>query len=449
MVLYLRYALELACVLPAAVFAFLPVRERLRARAGVVAAAGAAVLAIVAGGAWLCAGYGWDSNRVLLPCVPLFLAAYLAAVRLETAKKLFCFFTAAMLSAFCTMYTNYLAAPLETDGEPFTPASGVLCLTLAAAVGAIFWQTLTQRLPYLFAEERLEKAWRYFAAIPLLLAAFCFWVTPLHPSMVLLGRVREIALVVMLIVPLLFFAFCHLTWWLTKTLTESARLQAENDLLQIEQKRYAELRDYMDETRALRHDFRQHLAVIERLHAAGDDESLTAYLRQLHAAAEGGRKHYCDNLAVDALAAHYDALAAERDAEIEWALRLPETLPLTDAEYCAMFGNLLENALHAVAELPAERRRVRARAEIRRNGSLTLSVDNPYAGEVRLGTDGLPADKRPGHGVGLASVAATVHRCNGLLLLRTEGGVFSADVVLHAGRAGAGERGAGVSAKTE
>ncbi len=433
MELYFRCALELAVLLPVAVFALLPVRAHFRFRAAAVyAVAGAAVLAFVFAGACLCARQGWDTDRVLLPCLPLFLAAHLAAVRLETSKKLFCFFTAVMLSGWCTMYTNFIAAPFETRGEPFQLKSSAICFALIVVVGGIFRLMLTDRLPYLFEEERLEPVWRYFALVPLFFAVLDHWMTPVDPANVQIGRVRIISLAIMLTVPLIFFAFCYLLWWLTKTLVESSRLQEENSLLQIEQKRYEGLQVHMLETRALRHDFRQHLAVLERLYSAGDNENLSEYFRQLHAATEGGHRRYCANRAVDALAAHYDELAEEQNSVIEWTLDLPDKLPLTDMEYCAMLGNLVENALHAVEKLPMEKRRVKVGSQQSSDSILTICVDNPYEGSVKLGRDGLPRVKRLGHGVGLASVSATVRRYNGTMAIRTEGGLFSVDIVLYA-----------------
>ncbi len=430
---YLRCALELAVVLPAAVFAFLPVRKQLRFRVPVVCAASGAILLIfILAGARLCVGNGWSASRVLLLGTPLLFAAYLAAVQMETAKKLFSFFTAAMLVSWCSMYTNFIVAPFETRGGIFSLRSGLICFGLIAVLGASFYLTLAYKLPYLFEVERLESVWRYFALVPLFLAALDCWMSPLDPANVTVGRVRIISLVIMLFIPVVFFAFCYLLWWLTKSLVESARLQEENNILQIERKRYEALQGYMDETRALRHDFRQHLAVIERLHRVGDDENLSEYLRQLHVAAEGKHKRYCVNRAVDALAAHYDALAGEQNALIEWMLDLPERLILSDMEYCAMLGNLVENALHAVEKLPMEKRRVKVGSQQNSDSILTLCVDNPYEGTVKLGRDGLPRARRAGHGVGLASVAGTVHRYNGTMAISAEMGIFSADIVLYA-----------------
>lgn len=56
--------------------------------------------------------------------------------------------------------------------------------------------------------------------------------------------------------------------------TRSAQLDRENQLLAVESRRYTELRTYMEQTRHLRHDFRQHLHVIAGLTEAGQVDEL-------------------------------------------------------------------------------------------------------------------------------------------------------------------------------
>ena len=62
---------------------------------------------------------------------------------------------------------------------------------------------------------------------------------------------------------------------------------------------------------------------------------------------------------------------------------------------------------------------------------LGLSMENPYAGRVRFGRDGLPRSSQPEHGIGLSSVAATVHKYNGTLDITTENGIFSVNILLN------------------
>ncbi|MBO4915674.1 MAG: GHKL domain-containing protein [Oscillospiraceae bacterium] len=90
------------------------------------------------------------------------------------------------------------------------------------------------------------------------------------------------------------------------------------------------------------------------------------------------------------------------------------------------------NGVALAEKLPMEKRRVKIGSRQGSDSILTLCVDNPYSGSVRLGRDGLPRAKRVGHGVGLVSVAATVHRYNGTMSIRTEDSLFSVGIVPYA-----------------
>lgn len=73
-------------------------------------------------------------------------------------------------------------------------------------------------------------------------------------------------------------------------------------MLQMESKRYEELRNYMEETSALRHDFRQHILMIIQLSEAGKFSELQEYLSQFKDKAGKRYNRYCDNIAVDGIA---------------------------------------------------------------------------------------------------------------------------------------------------
>ena len=51
-------------------------------------------------------------------------------------------------------------------------------------------------------------------------------------------------------------------------------------------------------------------------------------------------------------------------------------------------------------------------------------------GDIVFGRNGLPTSHKKDHGVGLASVAATVKRHNGTLSITAKDGVFSATNIL-------------------
>ena len=117
--------------------------------------------------------------------------------------------------------------------------------------------------------------------------------------------------------------------------------------------------------------------------------------------------------------------------KISWRLELPHTLPVKETEYCAMMGNLIENALKAVKTLPQEKRKVNVISSMLSDAMLGLSVDNEYAGSISIGRNGLPESIREGHGMGLISVMNTVNHYGGTMNISTMDNIFSVDIILY------------------
>ena len=432
--LFLRCWLEFAILIPCAVMALLPVRRELRFSAvRVFALSAAAVLAFSLAGAALCVSRHWKTNTVMIPLLPVLFCLYSCAVQLRLAKKLFCFFNAVMLGCFCTMYLHFIVAPLEINNPDlyFSVPSSVICLSLSIAVGAVFFHALNREIPDLLNVESLENIWNQLFLLPLLFALFIYWITPVSFQVVMTGRVRVISLVLTGLVPLMALAVYHFSWRIAKQLTKSAFLTQENTLLRMESKRYDELRAYMDANRAMRHDFRQHLLVISQYARQGQLKELQSYLQPLVDQAGQSPMRLCANPAVDALASHYSRLALKQNAQVIWRLDLPESLPLPDNDYCAMLGNLVENALNAMTALPEGERKAQVISRMLSDTMLGLTVDNPYRGTIPLGKNGLPKAKLTHHGVGLESVANTVNRYHGTLNIKTENQVFSVEILLY------------------
>ena len=431
---FLRYALEFAMLLPAAAYALLPAGEELRVRPGVlIPVTAAALLAVICGAAALSLWLGWPSY--IISCILLLLAypVLLAASDLSWSKAVFCLANAAMLSAFVCMYTNFIMAPMESDAElTFTPLSSVVCLALAVVVGLVFFRTMNRKLPYLFRLENLDRAWSWLSLIPLALTGLMVWIATFRTADITAGRVRVLALALFPLIPIAVLALYHMFWWTAVQQNRTNALERQADLFRMEGKRYESLVSYMDETRAMRHDFRQHLAVVGSLARSGRTEELNTYLGQMEEDVSKGSGQMCANAAVDAIAAHYTSLAAAQKTHIDWTLELPAAVPLTESELCAVFGNLLENAMQAVAKLPEDKRRITAAARMVSPAIVGLSVTNPYEGKLTLNRSGLPVTRRKGHGIGLASVRNIVKKYNGTLDISVDNQIFSASVILYA-----------------
>ena len=353
---------------------------------------------------------------------------------LSFSRKIFCLLNAGMLCELCSMYTRFITAPYESTGHTFTDTTAIPALAflgMSAVVGVVFFRTLTVKLPVLMNEERIAGVWRYMFLFPLVMSIVIHWMTPISPRVVMTGRVRPIALALVTFVMASAFMFYHIFWWTTARLTESARLQQENTFLQMEAKRYNEMKSYVNYARELRHNFRQHILVITSLAYSGQLPELREYLSQFADMNTKNYKLFCANHAVDAVASHYDRVAGTQDTAITWRLELPAELAVREADYCAIFGNLIENALTTVKTLPPESRKINVISSMLSQYMTGISIDNPFTGKITFGKNGLPISPKAGHGIGLASVMNTVRRYNGNMNITTTDNIFSVDIILY------------------
>lgn len=431
-----RYLLELAVIFPAALFAVLPARASLKyppVKVCVYVLCVMICLCVIE--ALVCAKYSIHSWYAVVINGVLFPLAYIFLVNANLYRKLFCLLNSAMLCELCTMYTRYIIAPYElADSHEFTASAlhSLLFLGSSVIVCAVFFRTLTVKLPALMNEERIAGVWRYMFLAPLVMTLLMRWMTPLRPFVVMTGRVRPVAIVLVTFVMISAFMFYHIFWWTTQRLTESARLQQENTFLQMEAKRYEELKSYMNYSRTLRHDFRQHILIINHLTESGQIDELKDYLSQFTASMSlDSRKIYCANPALDALAAHYDLLAESQQTQITWRIELPQTLTVNEADFCAMLGNLTENALNAVRTLPPDQRKINVMSSMLSDYMTGISIDNTYTGKITFGKNGLPFSGHKGHGIGLISVKNTVNRYGGSMNITAKDGIFSVDIILY------------------
>ena len=430
--LFIRHALELSICIPAAIMAFLPVRRNVRFKwPAMMALTGSFLVAFILIGASVCVRFQVSTGFILLPFLLLCFEVFTLVVRLGMTKKIFCFLNACMLCFFTTVYSVFLTAPEEPDEGPFTIRSSLICLGITFLILIFFYKTLSVKLPYLLNEDRLNRSWWVLSLILLVVCAVFLYINPESMEPLRISRVRSVGLVGLAMYPIAIFLIYHLFWWTTMRLNENAEMRQENTVLNMEQKRYEELRIYMDETRTLRHDFRQHIRVITELAADEKYDELKNYVKQFSGILKKGYTPFCANMAVDAVASHYANLAETKKTKMEWDLRLPRELPIPEVEFCAMLGNLLENALNATEKVPEEKRRIDVMSSMLSDTMLGLSVNNPYTGKVRFDREHLPTSIVPGHGVGMPSVAATVKRYNGDLDITAKDGIFSVNIMLY------------------
>lgn len=429
------YALELCMAIPAFLMAMAPVNRSLFMEKKETYALATAYLALLIGtGAIVCRRLYLPTVVVMVPGSLLLFLPYAKTVDLSLPKKTFCFANAMMLCFFSTMYATVIMAAWEANNpsKVHLPQTGLLALFIAVILCLLFQETLVEKLPALLHHSEIDDLWRWLVLIPIAFAVLMWWMIPRDPALIMLGHTGAIMLVMTALIPFIAWLLYNIAWNVMSRVWEEAQLRQEVTILRAEERRYNELRTYISEGRALRHDFRHHLLAMRGMLETNRLSELSEYLEQLSSMeAEGQRPQFCRNMAVDSIAAYYDALAQETHVNMTWYLDLPEQLPVAEVDFCAILGNLVENAIKASAELEEPRRWVEVVSQEVTDHALGINVRNSFAGEVRFGRDGLPKARKRGHGIGLSSVLTTVERYNGGLDTHAQDGEFFAGVILY------------------
>lgn len=337
------------------------------------------------------------------------------------------------MMAVCTLLSAVLNARAEVgnDAPACLVSTSLIKLGLSAVLCIIFWFTAVQWSRWLLREYRGEAFWQSAWPLPTIYAAFLVFCMPLDPAVVLINRLMIISVLAVSISLLGIFLLLYEMYQVAREYTRSAQLDRENQLLAVESRRYTELRAYMEQTRHLRHDFRQHLHVIAGLTEAGQVDELKNYLHQYESELSEERPTLCANPAVDALAGHYDHEAHSLGVPVDWRLELPRQLAVPEADFCMMLGNLLENAFHASQKLPPEQRQVKVMARMLSPAMLGLLVENRYDGVLKRQQGTLHSTKHDGMGIGLVSIQTAVSRYGGSMTVETENCLFRVNILLN------------------
>lgn len=185
---------------------------------------------------------------------------------------------------------------------------------------------------------------------------------------------------------------------------------------------------------ARQHDFKHQLQTLERLMASGNTEEAQRYFNSYRCgAADAGLTFVTGNLAMDALLTSKALACQSEQIAFEYTAYPLGDLPIPEVDFCAVVGNLLDNAMEGAARVTGaqERRWVRL-AFSRMWDMFTVTCENsmrPSAIRKRKGRF-ISSKKGVGHGYGIQSVIRVVDAFGGLYRFEAKGDVFTATLTL-------------------
>ena len=351
----------------------------------------------------------------------------------SVSQSILLFLSPATVAAVALMLSVCLNARREvTNVQPIYLLSTVLLnLGIESLLAIVYALVAVPWLRWLLREYQVERVWRVVSPIPAICIAFIIFIMPQDPATVLVNRMQRVSIVALLMAMMAMLLLLYQFYRMAQESVRNLTLIQENQMLELESRRYAQLREYMAQTRRLRHDFRQHLHVIVGLTESGKMEELRAYLKEYESEFVDAHATFCANGAMDAIAGYYAATAAQKNIPLAWQLNLPEKLPMREADLCMVLGNLLENALHASQKLPPEQRQVKVMARMLSPAMLGLLVENRYVGVLKRQQGTLHSTKHDGMGIGLVSIQTAVSRYGGSMTVETENCLFRVNILLN------------------
>ena len=214
---------------------------------------------------------------------------------------------------------------------------------------------------------------------------------------------------------------------MANSLNRNARLQQENYLLSIQQERYTNLCNAIEETRQARHDMRHHFTYLQALAGTGNLDKIQEYIQTAQSDLDAiTPKRFCSNELINLLLSAYDTKAESEGISLLVQASIPAELPLSDTKLCAILSNALENALHASIETEEKFIQVQL-AE--RNQTLLIQISNPFIGTVAF-ENGLPVSTQTGHGFGTKNIAAIADSYHGQFQFFAKDEIFTVRVLL-------------------
>ena len=220
---------------------------------------------------------------------------------------------------------------------------------------------------------------------------------------------------------------------------QAKRFREMNELIEkymtAQAKHFEQTRSADTEMRMLRHDMKNHIAVMNGLYELGKADELGKFLKELSGRfSETQAVNITGNEIADAIISEKRAIAKTTGAELVCEGSLVG-LDINSVTLCIVLSDLLDNAIEAAGQTDTERIVI---LRAKRTGSFYyISISNPCKQYVDVSVNIISSKPdRENHGLGLKSVRSALEKCGGTLELSCKevgtGYVFMAEVILPA-----------------
>ena len=203
----------------------------------------------------------------------------------------------------------------------------------------------------------------------------------------------------------------------------------KNRILEMQESQYRYMQKHINMSEKARRDFRREILTLAELYDEGKTDEVGKYLKQyVDAMPKKEQVTFCRNTALNTMLNYYVHVASLHKIDAKLQVRIPNDLPVSDADLCSMVGNILENAVAACQSSTEKSIRLTIIAEDQMQ--LYIVVVNSFDGNVCQRDGRYISTKSDGDGIGLVSVAAIAEKYGGMAQFSHEGKLFYSNIAI-------------------
>ena len=377
-------------------------------------------------------------NRGLLPMFGLYFPIFYLSLSMSLPRTLCIYIWAVVLFIFPSNIACLIDAGLHPEHSTMAFDFDTFFMHAIFSIGLciyIFW-ILSKWDTRLFSSPNIpDSIWYGWLSIPILFLGLNIALLPENYDLL---QIHSLEPTYLFFSSSLFILYMYLTSIFYSYMTEYLRIQEfkeEQRISDIQKLQYANLQAQMEADRHARHDFKHTLHLLSQLASAGDMDGLISYIREYAKESSSSIfKKYCPNPAINALINYYENLAEQEGVLTKLQVDLSDPLPMSDPEFCALTGNIMENAINAASEAPPPNRRFSLSMCIQNDSTLYIVSSNDY--NSKLTQESTPkvsffsTKNEKLHGIGLQSIRETVDKYHGTLRISKTDSEYFLDIAI-------------------
>ena len=308
------------------------------------------------------------------------------------------------------------------DGEPYSP------LYLISD-----WTLLFFLFGFLYHNAKKAKTLRLTFIETLILCMFCIFSPMLYDWLVLLEDTFEDIIyptawiLFMLIMNFaIFYAILH------RSNSRYYKTMAENykDQFNVEYTYFKNYKKQQQATASFRHDWNNHMLLLENMMSRGDYEKAKEYFHNLPFQSNAQQKQILTgNEIVDIILSSKFCVLEKDNIAVNCNGGLEQLQFMDDVDVCILFSNLIDNAIEANQKCSSER--FLSIQATRESSILMLAVSNRANGELNKSENMLRSTKENSkeHGIGTQNIFSVIKKYNGEYSIAAENNIFKIKIV--------------------